>query len=46
MSQREEAALWSGGTAADTAVLLDRRQQGEQAVAVGGSDRILWALCR
>lgn len=29
----KEAALWSGGTAADTSVPLGRRQQGEPDVA-------------
>ena len=35
-SLREEAALQSGGTAANTSVSFVRRQQGEQAVAVVG----------
>ena len=33
-SLRKEAALWSGGTAVYTPVLLTRRWQGEQSVAI------------
>ena len=36
-SLRQEAALWSGGTAADTSVSLARWQQGEQTVAGMGA---------
>ncbi len=35
-SLRKEAALEFGGTRADTSVLLARRRQGEQAVAMVG----------
>lgn len=45
-SLKKEAALWSGGSAADTSVSVARQQQGEQAVtAVGVAFSQIFSRC-